>query len=187
MKFYQRYSNSVVLSLLLTMNIFLIGFMGSGKSTIGKKLANRLGYVFLDMDREIETTEKKSIAHLFKESGETHFRNLETNWLKNFEGENAVISTGGGTPCFNENFSLMKAKGKTVFLQVPATTLAQRLFHANQSRPLLENYIQNQESLQNYIEQKLAERLTVYEQSDVMINAASFDSVKLDQLVSLLK
>jgi shikimate kinase len=169
------------------MNIFLIGFMGSGKSTIGKKLANRLGYTFLDMDREVETAEKKSIAHIFKESGEAHFRMLESDWLKNYDGQNTVVSTGGGTPCFNKNMALMKSKGKTIFLNVPPAALAQRLFHANQSRPLLENYIQNQELLQRYIEQKLAERLPVYEQSDLTINAASFDSAKLNELVFQLQ
>ncbi|MBK9591555.1 MAG: dephospho-CoA kinase [Crocinitomicaceae bacterium] len=64
------------------MNIFLIGFMGSGKSTIGKKLANKLGYAFLDMDREIESEQQKSIAQIFKEHGENYFRALESEWLK---------------------------------------------------------------------------------------------------------
>ena len=174
------------MSLFLSMNIFLIGFMGSGKSTIGKKLANRLGYAFLDMDREIEKSEQKSIAHLFKEMGETHFRELESAWLKNFDGQNTVISTGGGTPCFNNNLSLMKTKGKTAFLQVNPGILAQRLFQANQTRPLLENYMQSQDQLENYIRQKLDERLSVYEQSDVAVDCSSFDRQKLEDLVNKL-
>lgn len=143
-----------------------------------------MGYEFLDMDREIEATEKKTIAHLFKERGESYFRELESAWLQSFTRKNTVISTGGGTPCFNGNLALMKNLGKTVFLNVPPATLAQRLFRANQSRPLLENYVQDQEKLQKYIEQKLAERIPVYETCDLTIPAASFDSAKLDELVA---
>ncbi|MBI3133232.1 MAG: shikimate kinase [Bacteroidetes bacterium] len=169
------------------MTIFLIGFMGSGKSTIGKKLANKLGYTFLDMDREIEAAEKKSIAHLFKENGEAYFRLLESDWLKNYSGQNAVVSTGGGTPCFNGNLELMKHKGKTVFLRVNAGILAQRLFHANHARPLLENYTQSQEQLEKYIQQKLDERLPVYEKSDITIDCSDFDRHKLENLVNLIR
>lgn len=158
--------------------------MGSGKSTIGKKLANRLGYIFLDMDREIENEQKKSVSQIFKEEGETHFRQLESEWLKKFSQESVVISTGGGTPCFNNNMQSMKSKGKTIFLDVSSEILASRLFNAKQNRPLLENYIQSQENLTQYISQKIAERLPTYETADLIINVADFNSKKLDELVS---
>lgn len=161
--------------------------MGSGKSTIGKKLANRLGYIFLDMDREIEGEQQKSIAQLFKEHGENYFRTLESNWLKNFTHTNAVVSTGGGTPCFHNNIQIMKTKGKTVFLDVSPEVLSNRLFNAKHSRPLLENYIHNQENLKNYISQKLSERLPIYILSDIQINVADFNSQKLDELVNALQ
>lgn len=161
--------------------------MGSGKSTIGKKLASRLGYTFLDMDREIEVDQKKSIAQIFKEHGESYFRQLETAWLKNFDSSQTVVSTGGGTPCFHDNLKIMKSKGQTVFLEVSPEILSNRLFNAKQSRPLLENYIHSQENLKNYITQKLNERLPVYENSDYKINVADFNSQKLDELVSVLQ
>jgi shikimate kinase len=169
------------------MNIFLIGFMGSGKSTIGKKLANRLGYTFLDMDREIESEQQKSIAQIFKEQGENYFRALESDWLKKFNQPQTVISTGGGTPCFHNNIEIMKSKGKTVFLDVSPEVLSNRLFNAKQARPLLENYIHNQENLKNYIAQKLSERLPVYQLSDIQLNVADFNSQKLDELVNAVQ
>lgn len=158
--------------------------MGSGKSTIGKKLANRLGYIFLDMDREIENEQKKSVSQIFKEEGEAHFRELESEWLKTFSQESVVISTGGGTPCFNNNMQSMKSKGKTIFLEVSSEILASRLFNAKQNRPLLENYVQSQENLTQYISQKIAERLPTYETADLKINVTDFNSKKLDELVS---
>jgi len=161
--------------------------MGSGKSTIGKKLANRLGYIFLDMDREIETEQQKSIAQIFKEQGENYFRTLESDWLKKFNQTKTVISTGGGTPCFHNNMQLMKTKGKTVFLEVSPEVLSNRLFNAKQARPLLESYVHSQENLKNYITQKLTERLPVYELSDFQLNVADFNSQKLDELVNAIQ
>lgn len=161
--------------------------MGSGKSTIGKKLASRLGYTFLDMDREIEREQQKSIAQIFKEQGENYFRQLESDWLKKFNQTQTVVSTGGGTPCFHNNIELMKIKGKTVFLEVSPEVLSSRLFNAKQARPLLENYIHNQENLKNYIAQKLAERLPVYNLSDIQLNVADFNSQKLDELVNAVQ
>ncbi|MBK9193272.1 MAG: shikimate kinase [Crocinitomicaceae bacterium] len=158
------------------MNIFIIGFMGSGKSTVGKKLASKLGFSFLDMDREIEKNENKSIAVMFKEFGENYFREKETQWLENLKSDNLVISTGGGSPCFGKNMELMKHKGKVVFLNASPGVLASRLFTGGTERPLLEKYVQNKEQLENYIGQKLKERLPVYEKADIIVDSADLDS-----------
>ena len=168
------------------MNIFLIGFMGSGKSTVGKKLAARLGYSFLDMDVEIEKEEGKPIATIFSEKGETYFRNLEFEWLRNFSKENNIVATGGGAPCVNSNLEKMKAKGITVYLKSSPENLAQRLFNARGSRPLIDHLKNDLAALTAFVESKLAERLPYYSQCDVIIDAINFDSVKLDELIALV-
>lgn len=158
--------------------------MGCGKSTIGKKLANKLGLSFVDMDREIEQAQKKSIAHIFKEFGEEHFRKLESDWLQSCQRTNVVISTGGGTPCFNNNMQTMNSKGTTVFLHVSSGILAQRLFKPGQNRPLLSNYVQDQKTLQQYIDTKLNERLKYYDMANITIDASSMDSHQLNELAN---
>ncbi|MBL7898161.1 MAG: shikimate kinase, partial [Crocinitomicaceae bacterium] len=165
-----------------------IGFMGSGKTTVGKKLASRLGFSFVDMDREIEKNENKSIAVRFKEYGENYFREKETSWLESLNEDNLIISTGGGSPCFGNNMALMKQKGKVVFLSTSPGILASRLFNGGAGRPLLEKYVQNREQLENYISQKLKERLPVYEKADIIVDSADLDSKRLNELAeSLIK
>lgn len=179
-------SQSQFTNLFLSMNIFIIGFMGSGKSTVGKKIAARLGFSFLDMDREIEKIENKSISIMFKESGENYFREKETKWLENLSCDNHVISTGGGSPCFGNNMELMKARGKVVFLNASPGVLASRLFNGGTERPLLEKYVQNKEQLENYISLKLNERLPVYQKADLIVDSADLDSKRLNELADAL-
>jgi len=119
--------------------IFLIGYMGSGKTTIGKLLAARLGYRFLDIDTTIEEKYFKSISQIFIEKGEPEFRLIEKQNLHDLaEFENVVISTGGGAPCFFDNMDYMKAHGITIYLKLSAAQLTERLESSHDGkRPLL--------------------------------------------------
>src|SRR5690554_5346297 len=105
---------------------FLVGYMGSGKTTLGKKLATSLSLSFVDLDLYIESKYFKTIAQLFEEKGEDEFRVIEKNSLREVcEFENVVISTGGGTPCFFDNMQLMNEKGNTIYLKQSVDDLLQ--------------------------------------------------------------
>jgi shikimate kinase len=160
------------------MLIFLIGYMGSGKSTAGKKLAKLLGYGFADLDEHIEKRSGRRIADIFALEGEEGFRKYEHIYLEKLcKLENHVIATGGGTPCFGKNLELMKNSGKVVYLKMPAAALAKRLSQSDNTRPLLKNT--GNKSLENYIEEHLAQREKFYEQADVIVNGVSVDVKEL--------
>jgi shikimate kinase len=142
--------------------IFLIGYMGSGKTTVGKLLAARLGYSFIDMDVHIEEKMFKSISQIFTELGEEQFRLLEQQSLHEVaQFDHVVISTGGGAPCFFDNMEYMKGQGDTVYLKLSPAELAERLetSHANK-RPLLAN--RKGEELQQFIAEGLEGREAYY-------------------------
>lgn len=146
-------------------NIILIGFMGSGKSTLGKKLAHKLGYRFLDSDKEIERITGKSIPELFEESGEQHFRELEREYLKNMQpGDGVVLSTGGGMPCFHGNMELIKKLGTSFYLKLSPYELTKRLMRSPAPRPLATG--KNEEELYSYVKETLTRRNAFYEQAD---------------------
>ncbi len=122
------------------MNIYLIGFMGSGKSSLAKSLAERLHSSFIDLDIEIEKRTGSPINSLFIKKGEPEFRLIEEKILNEIStNTNYVMATGGGTPCFYNNLELMNATGKTVYLETNAEILLERLTKNNQERPLLGN------------------------------------------------
>jgi len=117
------------------MKIFLIGFMGSGKTTLGRKLASRMGYEFIDLDHKLEQQVELSIAEYFQLFGEDAFRQLESQVLKKtLYPDNAIISTGGGLPCFFDNMDWMKANGKSVYIKLNPKTLADRLETGKEER-----------------------------------------------------
>ncbi|HJV76841.1 MAG TPA: shikimate kinase [Paludibacter sp.] len=145
--------------------IFLIGYMGSGKTTIGRLLAERLGYSFVDMDAHIEEKQFKTVSQIFAERGEQQFRILEQQCLHEVaEFDNAIISTGGGAPCFFDNMEYMNEHGLTIYLKLTASELAERLeaSHAN-TRPLLAN--RKGEELCRFIADGLAKREPFYLQA----------------------
>jgi shikimate kinase len=118
--------------------IFLIGYMGSGKTTVGKLLAKRLGYSFVDMDAHIEEQQFKSVGQIFAERGEDEFRLLEQKCLYEVaQFDDVIISTGGGTPCFFDNMDYMNAHGITFYLRFTADELADRLATQATKRPLI--------------------------------------------------
>ena len=166
------------------MLIFLVGFMGSGKTTLGRPLATRLNYDFIDLDRAIETGEGRTISEIFATDGEAHFRALERKYLEEViaQHKKAVISTGGGTPCFNENMPFMNAHGVTVYLKIAPRMLANRLLAAKVRRPLVEG--KSPEELLRYIEETLTERETYYGQANVVVGNPSRD---VSQLLMILE
>jgi len=119
--------------------IFLIGYMGSGKTTIGKLLAAKMGYNFVDMDKHIEEKTFKSVSQIFAEQGENEFRQLEKECLHEIgEFERVIISTGGGVPCFFDNMEYMNNRGITIYLKLTPAQLANRLETSKANkRPLL--------------------------------------------------
>lgn len=145
-------------------NIILIGFMGVGKTTLGKKLANTLGYAFIDTDQWIENKENKSVSTIFAEHGEAYFREKERQLLDELPAENSVIATGGGLPCALGNMEILKTLGWTIYLERPPKELAARLKQGKTKRPLIAEL--SDEELLDFITEKLAQREIYYRQSD---------------------
>lgn len=164
------------------MRIFLLGFMGSGKSYWGKVWAEKLGYAFIDLDELIENREQASIAEIFEKKGEDIFRLIETRILRDLaRHENCIVACGGGTPCFHDNIDWMNEKGTTVYLSAPAANLFERIKNEKAKRPLIKNV--NEAELLFFTEQKLKERLPVYEQANVTLEVSHLSEASLDALV----
>lgn len=156
--------------------------MGSGKSTVGKLLAKKLNYTFIDLDQWIEKEEKNTISSIFTERGETAFRELESRYLHQLSIlEKIVISTGGGTPCFHHNLEEMNKQGLTIYLQMPAAALYDRLKKNSDSRPLLKGL--KGEELLHFIQHKLAEREVFYSQAKMLVSGISLDVKKLAESI----
>lgn len=154
--------------------IFLTGYMGAGKTTLGKAFARELDVPFIDLDWYIEERYHKSIRELFTERGEAAFRELERNMLHEVaEFEDVVISTGGGTPCFFDNMEYMNAQGQTVFLDVHPDILFRRLRVATQQRPILQG--KTDEELHAFIREALEKRAPHYNKA-----AYRFDGGRLE-------
>ncbi|MEX1000875.1 MAG: shikimate kinase [Crocinitomicaceae bacterium] len=169
------------------MIIYLIGFMGVGKSTLGKKLASRLQLHFVDLDKEIATSEGQSIEAIFQQKGEPYFRELEIRELRKEERNNSVIAVGGGTPCFGDNLSYMKSRGTVVYLQADAGLLCQRLLVSKSERPLIQQFKNDPEKLREFIDKKLEERRPFYEASDITVSVKEMNATEIDKLIQTLK
>lgn len=164
------------------MKIFLIGFMGSGKTTLGRKLASKMGYEFIDLDHKLEQQVELSIAEYFSFFGEDAFRKLESTVLKKTPyPENVIISTGGGLPCYFDNMDWMKANGKVVYIKLSPKTLADRLESGKEERPLLQD--KHGDDLIAFIEQKLIEREPFYSQANIIADGLSLTAEKLEQIL----
>jgi shikimate kinase len=169
------------------MRVYLVGFMGSGKSTVGKKLAKQLEYNVIDLDRYIEAKLFKTIPEIFKEKGEESFRVLETKYLSEIaQFENVVISTGGGTPCFNKNLEIMRDSGTVIYLELEQKALVSRLANSKRKdRPMLDNI--GTLELNNFVENKMKERVQFYEKAHIKLNAMSIDIKLLAEKIKALK
>ena len=165
------------------MRIFLIGFMGSGKTHWGRQLSARLELPFYDLDGVIVENEHRSVAEIFSDKGEEYFRYMEKETLEQIvDGkEDFILSCGGGTPCFFNNIELMKKAGKVIWLNTSVDVLKQRLLKERRSRPLISEV--DDEELRRYIIRKLSERRMYYQQADVTV---SEENTTLDELIQLL-
>jgi shikimate kinase len=156
------------------MNIFLIGFMGSGKSSLGKKLAERLGYGFADMDEIIEQKEGMPVMEIFRKKGEEQFRKLERKTLEKLVcKENMVISTGGGVPCRPGNMELINQHGISVYLEMSPADLFERLKTRREKRPLIRDL--SDAELREFINSTLAEREKYYRKATFTVNGLKRD------------
>jgi shikimate kinase len=144
------------------MKIVLIGMPGSGKSTLGKKISNAFGMSFIDSDEYIENKYRTDIPTLFQKYGETAFRKLEHEVLKEILPlDNFILATGGGLPCFNGNMELIKQSAVSVYLKVPVKMLLQRLIAAKKKRPLTIG--KNSDELFEYLQKTFSEREQCYQ------------------------
>jgi shikimate kinase len=162
------------------MEIVLMGYMGSGKSTIGKSMAKKNNLEFIDLDHYIELQEKQSINAIFKNKGEIYFRLQEAKYLQEIlhSKTNFVLSLGGGTPCYANNTEVIaKSNGISIYLKAKIPTLHQRLKNESSNRPLIASL--NDEDLYEYIGKHLFERAPFYEQADVNI---SIDGKNIDEI-----
>ena len=162
------------------MKIFLLGFMGSGKSYWGRQLSQKLQVPFFDLDEQIVNSEGTSINDIFDKKGEEYFRLLEKDTLHIIteSRESMVMACGGGTPCFFNNIEYMNQEGTTVWLDVPMKVLYERLIKERARRPLLKNLSDDQ--VWSFIMKKFADRKIYYEQSEIIINE---DPILLDSLI----
>ena len=155
--------------------IFLIGFMGAGKTTLGRGLAEALHCSFIDLDLYIEQRYHRTIGELFAEKGEPGFREIERRMLQEVSDfEHVVIATGGGTPCFFDNMERMNACGLTVYLEADPDILFRRLRIASQKRPLLRG--KSDEELRSYIAEALEKRAPRYRQARLHFDASRLEN-----------
>ena len=167
--------------------IFLTGYMGAGKTTLGKAFARKLNLPFVDLDWYMEERFHKTVGELFVERGEAGFRELEKNMLHEVGAfENVVISTGGGAPCFFDNMDFMNRNGKTVFLNVHPDVLFRRLRVAKQQRPILQR--KQDDELKEFIIRALEKRTPFYSQAQYVFNADELeDRSQIEKSVEKLR
>src|SRR5699024_2028184 len=169
------------------MKYFLIGYMGSGKTSLGKILANRLNLPFYDLDAYIEKEENQAIAEIFKAKGEIYFRKLEHEMLKNLLSESGsmVVSLGGGTPCYSGNMDLLLENGNSVYLQYPLEVLVDRLWNGRGQRPIIA-HLESKALLEDFIRKHLFERSPYYLQATYTISLQNETLKEVAQKVEAL-
>ena len=170
--------------------IILIGYMGSGKTTVGKALSKETGMMFYDLDWYIESLMRKTVAQIFAEKGEEGFRKIEHNMLHEVaEFENVIISCGGGTPCFFDNIDYINQQGEVVYLKATPEVLYRHLLMGKVERPLIKN--KTPEELIAYITEQVAKREEFYNKARYTLDVSLMDNyekiqLSVDQLRQLL-
>ena len=165
------------------MRIYLIGYMGCGKSTLGKKLAKYAGLQFIDMDHFIEKRNCKTVPQIFAEEGEAEFRKKERKALEELSAfSDVVIATGGGAPCFFDNIDLMNRTGKTIYMNIDPKILADRLIKSKTERPLIKG--KSKEELAAFIDETLKKRNEYYLQAPFQITRPDMN---LDEVMEMIQ
>lgn len=158
--------------------IYLIGFMGSGKSRMGRELSKKMNIQNIDLDKFIESSMFMTVPEIFEKYGEDGFRKIEHEKLKELsEFENVIISTGGGAPCFYDNMKLMNKTGVTVFLNPTIDMLVYRLLRSKNKRPLIDGL--GKEELTPFVKEKLNDRLPYYEKAMLNIDPNEVKTKKI--------
>ena len=165
----------------------MIGYMGAGKTTLGKSLARHLGLEFIDLDWYIENRFHQSVSQLFATRGEEGFRKIEQNMLHEVaEFEDVVISAGGGTPCFFDNMEYMNQQGLTVYLKATPEILRTHLRMGKQKRPLIAQ--KNDEELDIFIRESLDKRESYYNQARLIFDIGLLDNgMRIQESVKALE
>jgi shikimate kinase len=164
------------------MRIYITGFMGSGKSTVGRQLASLLKYQFIDLDICIEKEVGLKVLDIFSKHGEVFFRNAENSaLLKTFHLDNIVVSTGGGTPCFLNNMQLINKNGVSIYLKLSVDALVSRLSQSSRKRPLIADL--SEDEIWRYVHELLIKRQDSYKQAKHVIEGLN---IKANDLMILL-
>ena len=165
------------------MRIYLIGYMGCGKSTLGRRLSEHLNMQFVDMDHYIEERNHKTIPQIFEQEGEAEFRIKERKALEELsEFTDIVIATGGGAPCFFDNIDLMNKSGKTIYISIDPAILADRLLKSKTERPLIKG--KSKEELVAFIDETLKKRNEFYKQAKFQITKPDIELEELESLIN---
>jgi len=169
------------------MKIVLLGYMASGKSSIGKKLSKRLKMNFIDLDDYIIAKEKATIAEIFKQKGEVYFRNIENKYLKEIlaKKDNFILSLGGGTPCYANNMELIKEKATiSIYLQGNVSTMVKRLINKKAKRPIIASL--GDDKIPEFVAKHLFERRFFYEQAKMTIKIDTKTKTEIAKELALL-
>jgi shikimate kinase len=170
----------------LPVNIFLIGFMGSGKTHWGSVWAKENGSTFYDLDEIIESKYGKTITDIFDNEGEEKFRQLESDHLRKFKNKkNFILACGGGTPCFSDNMEWMKSQGKVIYLKAEPEILLKRLMGETEKRPVIKKV--NPTELLRFIQNKLEEREPFYSMANFILKVEELNEKSLSDLLSTIR
>jgi shikimate kinase len=166
--------------------IYLIGFSTSGKSTLGKIIAEKLNYQFIDLDEAITQQQGKSINALFDEFGEEGFRKTERQLLVNtiFLTE-TVIACGGGTPCYSDNMDFLLRNGMTIYLEVDESVLLERMLNNTAERPLFKG--KSKEEIASYINELLTARKVFYERANYTVKNNANEELAITSILKILE
>ena len=159
-------------------SVFLIGMMGAGKSTVGRCLAKTLKYKFLDTDQLIEEQEKRTVESIFKENGESYFRDIERDIFNQLDNKKCVYSTGGGFPIFNRNIDKLKDIGQVIYLKTSTGELLNNRIKNNFSRPMFQDA--------NSFKKLLKQRESIYYEADFVVKTDDKTPEKIASEISLL-
>lgn len=162
--------------------IYIVGYMGAGKTTAARRLAQRMGWEVVDTDSLFEEKYKISVNDFFNKYDEPLYRKLESEVLKATESlDHVVVSTGGGTACFFDNMDWMNQHGLTVFLRISPQAAVDRVIHSRHKRPLVEG--KSEEELTEFVNQHYASRLPFYEQARITVKSEDFDIESLMEAI----